>query len=68
MDRSANGLMKEMVMNEDDKLKEINSSRCKILYYTILLVQICDSCCNCFSAGQGISDVASKAQFSTSCF
>lgn len=24
----------KMVMNEDDKLKEINSSRCKIPYYT----------------------------------
>lgn len=72
MDRSGNGVMKEMVMNEDDKLqiiiKEINSSCCKILYYAILLVQICDSCCNCFTAGRGIGDVASKAQFSKSFF
>lgn len=67
MDISANGLMKEMMMNEDDKLqiiiKEINFSRCKILHYATLLVQICGSCCNCFTAGGGISYRASKAQF-----
>uniref|UniRef100_A0A8D2NTE0 adenylate cyclase n=1 Tax=Zosterops lateralis melanops TaxID=1220523 RepID=A0A8D2NTE0_ZOSLA len=59
-------------MNEDDKLqiilKEINSSRCKILYYAILLAEICDRCCNCFTAGRGVSDVASKAQFENSFF
>lgn len=64
--------MKEMMMNEDDKLqiilKEINSSRCKILYYAILLAEICDRCCNCFTAGRGVSDVASKAQFENSFF
>jgi len=40
MDRSANGLMKEPMLNESNKLqiiiREINLSRCEVLYYAVL--------------------------------